>query len=144
MFNFRQNRGSWCRSRCPLWLHSPGNHDRYSLPEVSTQASRTRMWRCLSSDLTYWGRDKMVGTLADDIFKCVFLNENVRILIRISLKFDSEVPIYNKPPSVQMVAWRLTGDKPLSEPMMAFLLTDIYVTLPWWVNCSQIKSKFLT
>ena len=36
------------------------------------------------------GRD-----FADDIFKCIFLNENVRILIKISLKFVSMGPINN-------------------------------------------------
>ena len=29
----------------------------------------------------------MADILADDIFKCIFLNENVRISIQISLKF---------------------------------------------------------
>ena len=36
---------------------------------------------------THWDWDKMAATLADDIFKCIFLNENVWILINISLKF---------------------------------------------------------
>ena len=31
--------------------------------------------------LTHWGRDEMAATLADDVFKCIFLNENVWILI---------------------------------------------------------------
>ena len=29
--------------------------------------------------LTHWGRDKMATTLADDIFKCIFLNENMLV-----------------------------------------------------------------
>ena len=33
--------------------------------------------------LTHWGRDKMAVTLADDIFKCIFLKENVWISIKI-------------------------------------------------------------
>ena len=37
--------------------------------------------------LTHWGRDKMATTLADDTFKWKFVNENVLILIKISLKF---------------------------------------------------------
>ena len=32
------------------------------------------------------------------------------------------------------MAWRLPGDKPLSEPMMDNLLTHICVTRPQWVN----------
>ena len=34
---------------------------------------------------------------ADDIFKCIFLNENVRFPIKISLKFVPGVPINNIP-----------------------------------------------
>ena len=37
---------------------------------------------------------------ADDIFKCIFLNENVRILIKISLKFVPKDPIINIPAMV--------------------------------------------
>ena len=33
----------------------------------------------------------------DDIFKCIFLNENVRILVKISLKFVPQGPINNIP-----------------------------------------------
>ena len=71
---------------------------------------------------------------ADDTFRCTFLNENVRILIKISLKFVSKGPIKNIPALVQIMAWRRSGDKPLSEPMMVSLLTHICVTLPQWVN----------
>ena len=53
----------------------------------------------------------------DDIFKCIFLNENVLISIKISLKFVSKGPMNNIPALVQIMAWRRTGDKPLSEPM---------------------------
>ena len=41
--------------------------------------------------------------------------------------------IDNKPTSVQIMAWHRTGDKPLSEPMMA------YLTLSRWVNKSISK-----
>ena len=55
---------------------------------------------------------------ADDIFKCIFLNENVWILIEISLKFIPNGPINNIAALVQIMAWRRSGDKPWSEPMM--------------------------
>ena len=55
---------------------------------------------------------------ADDIFKCIFLNENVDISIKISLKFVPKGPINKIPALVQIMAWRRPGDKPLSEPMM--------------------------
>ena len=71
---------------------------------------------------------------ADDIFKCIFLKENVWIPTKISLKFVPKGPINNIPAMVQTMAWRRPGDKPLSEPMMVSLLTHICVTLPQWVN----------
>ena len=71
---------------------------------------------------------------ADDIFKCIFLNENVWISIKISLKFVPEGPINNILALVQIMAWRRPGDKPLSEPMMVILLTHIHVTRPQWVK----------
>ena len=52
---------------------------------------------------------------ADDIFKRLFLNENVEIEIKISLKF---VPIDKKSALVQAMSWLQTGDKSLSEPML--------------------------
>ena len=71
---------------------------------------------------------------ADDSFKCIFLNENARISLKISLKFVPKVQINNFPALVQIMAWRQPGDKPLSEPMMVSLLTHICVTQPQWVN----------
>ena len=55
---------------------------------------------------------------ADDIFKCNLLNENVWILIKISLKFVPRDPINNILALVQIMAWRRPGEKPLFEPMM--------------------------
>ena len=70
----------------------------------------------------------------DDIFKWIFLNENVWISINISLKFVPMGPINNIPTLVQVMAWRRPGDKPLSEPMMVRSPTHICVTRPQWVN----------
>ena len=71
---------------------------------------------------------------ADNIFKCIFLNENIWILIKISLKFVHRGPINNIPALVRIMAWRQPGDKPLSEPMTVRLKMYIYVTRPQWVN----------
>ena len=65
----------------------------------------------------------------DDIFKCIFLNDNLRISFKFSLKFVPKGPINNIPALVKIMAWRRQGDKPLSEPMMVSLLTHICVTL---------------
>ena len=77
---------------------------------------------------------------ADNIFKRLFLNENIRISIKFSLKFVPKGPINNNPALVQIMAWRRSGDKPLSEPMMVSLLTHIYVTRPQWVKSSHCNS----
>ena len=60
----------------------------------------------------------MTASLAEDIFKCIFLNENNITTIQISLQFVPRSPIYNMSAFVQVMAWRRTGDKPLSEPML--------------------------
>ena len=70
----------------------------------------------------------------DDIFICIFLNENAWILIKISLKFVPKGPVNKIPALVQIMAWCRSGDKPLSEPMMVSLLTHICVTQPQWVK----------
>ena len=49
--------------------------------------------------LTHWGRDEMD---ASDTFKRIFMNENVRISIDISLKFVPKGLINNIPALVQM------------------------------------------
>ena len=68
----------------------------------------------------------MAAILADDIFKCVFINENDRIPIQISLKFVPSSPINQELALVQVMAWRRSGDKPLPEPMLT-QFTDAYM-----------------
>ena len=70
----------------------------------------------------------------DDTFKRIFRNENVRILINISLKFVPKGLINNIPALVQIMAWRRPGDKPLSEPMIVNLLTHECVIRLQWVK----------
>ena len=79
---------------------------------------------------------------ADDTFKRIFMNENVRISINISLKVIPKGLINNIPALVQIIAWRRPGDKPLSEPMMVSLLTHICVTRPQWINMHQYLHPF--
>ena len=71
---------------------------------------------------------------ADDTFKCIFVNENVWISLKISLTFVPKFHINNIPALVQIMAWRRPGDKPLSEPMMVSLLRHTCVFRPQWVN----------
>ena len=69
----------------------------------------------LASDYTDFNtlRPRQNGRrFSDDTFKRIFLNENVRISIEISLKFVPQGPINNIPALVQIMAWRRLGDKP--------------------------------
>ena len=75
---------------------------------------------------------------ADDILKCTFLNENVSIAIKISLKFVPKGPVNNISVLVQIMAWRRPGNKPLSEPMMVSLPTHIYASL----SLNELKNIF--
>ena len=68
----------------------------------------------------------MAAILADDTFKRIFVKENVRISIKISLKYVPKSPIRNIPALFQIMAWRRIGDKPLSEPMLT-RFTDAYM-----------------
>ena len=70
--------------------------------------------------------EQMRVILADDIFKCIFLKENDRIPLQISLRFVPGSPIDNKAALVQVMAWCQTGDKPLPEPRLT-QVTDAYM-----------------
>ena len=57
---------------------------------------------------THFGREKWPSCCRRHFF----------ISIRMSLKLVRKIPIDNEPALVQIMAWRRTGDKPLSKPMM--------------------------
>ena len=63
---------------------------------------------------------------ADDIFKCIFLNEKFCIFIRILLKYVHKSPIDNKWALIQVMDWHQTGNKSLSEPKL-IQFTDTYI-----------------
>ena len=72
----------------------------------------------------------------NDIFKFIFY-KNAWIPIKISLislNFVSKGSINDIPTLVQIMVYRRSGDKPLSEPMMVSLPTQIWVTRPQWIN----------
>ena len=70
----------------------------------------------------------------DAIFKCIFLNENVWIPIKLSWKFVPKCPINNIPALIQIMAWHSPGSKPLSEPIVVSLPMHMCITLPQWVK----------
>ena len=142
-----------CIIECVLWNILNSNVKTHSF--LTSTADASWFWNFAQStavSLPYSGKNyKREGDLisyhlntlrprqngrhfADDTFKCIFLNETFRISIKISLKFVPKGPINNIPALVQIMAWRRSGDKPLSEPMMVSLPTHIWVTRPQWVK----------
>ena len=78
---------------------------------------------------------------ADEILKCIFLNEIVWIPIKMSLKFVPKGPINSIPALIHIMAWRCPGDKPLSEPMLVSLPAHICVARPRWVKFNSALTK---
>ena len=130
---------------CALLSLSAENHRGKKYEVVTVSLSSVQTIRYINSMLNHEKElnNTYVNTLrprqngrrfADDTFKRIFLNENVRISIKISLKFLPKGPINNNPALVQIMAWCRSGGKPLSEPMVVSLLTHICVTGPQWIN----------
>ena len=110
-----------------LWAASTRNalgFLRLVFPETNVVTFHIRV-----CTLAHWQNGRR---FADDTFKRISLNENVRISIKISLKFVPKGPVNNNPALVQILAWCRSGAKPLSEPMMVSLLTHICVTRHQW------------
>ena len=129
----------------PRWLQkAPWPHGGSTITNLSqTVDTRSNIKRHQSPQLTI---DPAFNTLrprqngrhfVDDVFKCIFLNENMWILLKISLKFVPKGPINNIPSLVQIMSWRRPGDKSLSEPMMVSLLTHICVPRPQRVDLTD-------
>ena len=87
----------------------------------------------VSCTLKSWSNSSPPGQngrlFADDIFRCIFVNEQFCFFIKISLKFVPKSPIDNNPALVKIMAWHRIGDKPLSEPMLTYFHWRIYVAL---------------
>ena len=70
-----------------------------------------------------------VQHFADDIFKRIFLNENARIWIQIPSMLVSDGAIDNKLALVQEMAWRRTGDKPITRTNADPVFRRMYAAL---------------
>ena len=84
---------------------------------IGKYATRVNMLRSIQS----------VHHFPGDVFKSFFLNETFCIAIQFdSLKFVAKGLNDNKWSLIQIMAFRRTGDKPLSEPMLT-QFTDAYL-----------------
>ena len=90
--------------------------------------------------LTHWRWGKMTDISSDYIFTCNFLNENCWISNKISLKYVPWGLIDNMSALVQIMAWRQTGNKPLSDPMMTHF-TDTYMHHPELTHWPSVRNK---
>ena len=75
---------------------------------------------------------KCLGTIPEqnprhlaDILKSIFCTENVHISIKISSKCIQKGSIGNKATLVEIMAWYLSGDKPLPGPMQTQFIASL-------------------
>ena len=69
--------------------------------------------------LAYWAQMPCATVL-----QIILFIENCHIFIQISLRLVPKGPFDNKPGSFLIMAWCWTGHKPLSWPMMAYLVDE--------------------
>ena len=126
-------------TKIPLQCTIRSNITSYHIQDKLTKARH----RCLDShtiplrvsydmsDVINKLRPKQNGRhFPDDTFKCIFVEENVWVSIKISLKFVHKGPVNNMSALVQIMVWRRSGDKPISETMMVwFTDAGIYASL---------------
>ena len=121
----------------PIWLVD--NLSLTSLTKYHWDVSCVRHWRVNTLRPRQDGRH-----FPNDIFKCIFLNENVHISIRISLKFVPRGPVNKIPALVHylnqswLVYWRIYASLGLNElnSFVCFAIGRFQapVTLQWCHN----------
>ena len=83
-----------------------------------------------------WPVKRKMFTFDDVImFKRIFFNGTIGIVIKNCLRFVAKLPIDNKPAFVEVMASRRTGDKPLIETIMAWF-TDALMRYLASVSCA--------
>ena len=150
-------KGPSCKAAWNVWnTHSIGSHyknmiwyneisyaarqlqcldSNYKLTEDSTHLTIINEFRGIYCRYFQAGRlRKNCCHFTDGIFKCIFVNENVWIWLKISLKIVPKVRINNIPTLVQIMAWHWPVTKPLSESMMITLWMNLCVAGLQWVK----------
>ena len=85
----------------------------------------------LRSVSAHWGQDKMTAIffLHMTFFKYIYWKENVCILIQMSLKFVFKGLIDNKSSLVEVMAYCLTDNRSLPEPMLTTMSDALFICL---------------
>ena len=81
------------------------------------------------------------GKVVDDIFKCIVFNQNVWLLIKISLKFVPKGLIDNESALVWVMAWHLQGTNHYPNISWPSSMTHICVIRPQWVKSAKFGKK---
>ena len=113
------------------WQFPPDPFSRYGfiayrVENGSSESQLLKIYNFVTVTLTHLPLDKMATILTDHIFNCIFLIENDKLLIQISLNLVPSSPINNKSALVRVMARRRSGDKPLPGPKMT-QFTDAYM-----------------
>ena len=93
----------------------------------------------LTVTLTHWVRKKW-PPFSRRHLKCIFLNENVWVSIKILLKVAPTGPFIHIPALVQILAWRRPGDKALTDPMLVCALTYVFLQIPTIKSCPPLRN----
>ena len=98
--------------------------------EVSSEHRRSS---CSSFSFTHWRlRPEQKAAILLTSLKVFFVKKTCKTYLDQISKFVCDSPIENMSALVQVMAWCLTGTKPLPEPMMTNIPCDI--TRPQWVD----------
>ena len=115
-----------------------GRQNATDLPKLLGWVDIDRMPQLRREAINNLGPRQIGRHFPDDIFKCIFLNVNTWISLKISLKLVHKDGISNIPAFIQIMAWHRTDDTPLNEPMMVGLPTHICIIKPQWVNSTKV------
>ena len=94
-------------------------------------------WFVLRIVLTHWGRDKIAAPLADDIFKCNFVDQSVLISINIKLNADDVITWKHFPrycPFVREIHRSLVNSRHKDQWRGALGFSFICAWINGWIN----------
>ena len=93
-----QTDNKWTLVQIMAWCHQASSHYWNHVTATNRYVNHCDGNQPLSASKVNTLRPRQNGRhFADDIFRCIFLNENFYILIKISMKFVPKGPIDNSP-----------------------------------------------